>query len=388
MAELPESAERAQLGAMACIQVLDVFSRLRLPEDEARAVFEQGRTLAAGDPRTLGALHAMYARFRGVNLGDVRSWIEDSQKAIRLATQAGDHALRLTAQIPLFSALMQVGRTREALELAEAMLREPVDGADFITYSPTTFARASRGIMLGFMGRLRDGVADLERAVGEAEHAPADLVGVIQSMFVPLALFLGDEVMAMAHAQRLLALAEKSPSRIVEGWALVSLGEVHLMRQEWSEAVAVFERVLASHREVPVHGWRLPIDLARLAEANAGAGNPERARALASQAVALVQERGMRMQEIGIQLSLARVLLRLDAAGARDAIEAALTRAELLTGETGLISNMPLVHLERAALARLTGDEAGRRRALHEAHRLFTEIGAPMRAEQVARELA
>jgi len=35
----------------------------------------------------------------------------------------------------------------------------------------------------------------------------------------------------------------------------------------------------------------------------------------------------------------------------------------------------------------LTGDEATRQRELREAHRLFLEIGAPIRAEQVAREL-
>jgi hypothetical protein len=38
-------------------------------------------------------------------------------------------------------------------------------------------------------------------------------------------------------------------------------------------------------------------------------------------------------------------------------------------------------------LARLLGDSATRERELREAHRLLTEMGAPIRAEQVAREL-
>jgi hypothetical protein len=46
------------------------------------------------------------------------------------------------------------------------------------------------------------------------------------------------------------------------------------------------------------------------------------------------------------------------------------------------------LHVERAELARLTGDEAARERELREAHRLFMEIDAPIRAEQVAKELA
>jgi hypothetical protein len=42
----------------------------------------------------------------------------------------------------------------------------------------------------------------------------------------------------------------------------------------------------------------------------------------------------------------------------------------------------------RAELAKLTGDESSRERELREAHCLVLEIGAPIRAEEVARELA
>jgi hypothetical protein len=38
-------------------------------------------------------------------------------------------------------------------------------------------------------------------------------------------------------------------------------------------------------------------------------------------------------------------------------------------------------------MARLAGDEAAREHDLREAHRLFTEIGAPIRAAEVAKEL-
>jgi hypothetical protein len=40
-----------------------------------------------------------------------------------------------------------------------------------------------------------------------------------------------------------------------------------------------------------------------------------------------------------------------------------------------------------AELARLSDDKATRQRELREAHRLFTEMGAPIRAAEVAREL-
>ena len=55
---------------------------------------------------------------------------------------------------------------------------------------------------------------------------------------------------------------------------------------------------------------------------------------------------------------------------------------------SGAKSYEPFLHVERAELARLNGDDATRQRELREAHRLFLEIGAPIRAEQVAKELA
>jgi hypothetical protein len=58
-----------------------------------------------------------------------------------------------------------------------------------------------------------------------------------------------------------------------------------------------------------------------------------------------------------------------------------------LVDETGATRYAPFIHVERAELARLDGDEAVRQRELREAHRLFIEIGATARAEQVAKEL-
>jgi len=45
------------------------------------------------------------------------------------------------------------------------------------------------------------------------------------------------------------------------------------------------------------------------------------------------------------------------------------------------------VLLERAALARLTGDAAASQRALREAHRVFTAIGATGHAARLVPEL-
>jgi hypothetical protein len=69
-------------------------------------------------------------------------------------------------------------------------------------------------------------------------------------------------------------------------------------------------------------------------------------------------------------------------------IESALAEADAWLEMSGAKSYEPFLHVERAELARLSGDEPSRERELRDAHRLFTEIGAPIRAEQVAKELA
>jgi hypothetical protein len=61
-------------------------------------------------------------------------------------------------------------------------------------------------------------------------------------------------------------------------------------------------------------------------------------------------------------------------------IAAALAEAEAWLEMSGAKSYEPFLHVERAGLARLTGDDTARERELRDAHRMFIEIGAPIRA--------
>ncbi|TMQ48152.1 MAG: hypothetical protein E6K72_13335 [Candidatus Eisenbacteria bacterium] len=82
---------------------------------------------------------------------------------------------------------------------------------------------------------------------------------------------------------------------------------------------------------------------------------------------------------------LGRVLIH--AGARRDEVEKPLEVARRLVEETGARGHLPFIHLECAALARVLGDDTSRQRELRAAHRLFTEMGAPIRAEQAVREL-
>jgi len=128
--------------------------------------------------------------------------------------------------------------------------------------------------------------------------------------------------------------------------------------------------------------------LAQLAEAHGEPGESERARSETEEAVRLARERSTRAIECRVLLAHARLLIRTEGLARRGAIETALRQALALLEETGARCHEPFILVELAALAGLTGEQAARRGFLREAHRLFTEMGATARAEQVARELA
>jgi hypothetical protein len=124
-----------------------------------------------------------------------------------------------------------------------------------------------------------------------------------------------------------------------------------------------------------------------MATAYSGLGYLARGLALTEEAIAISRWRRTRMWGFFAQVTRIRALREIHGLQATGDIKAALAEAETCLQMSGTKSYKPFLHVERAELARLAGDEAARQRELREAHRLFTEIGAPIRAEQVAKEL-
>ena len=190
---------------------------------------------------------------------------------------------------------------------------------------------------------------------------------------------------AVAHARLAVELAEKTGNLTVRAGAFGALGLANVLDEQWREALDALGQALAIARErragLP---WEAQL-LAYLARAQLGLGDAATARVTAEEAIAVAQRRGTRTFEIEAHIVLGRVLIH--AGARREEVQAALDAALSLVEETGAKSYLPLIHVERAALARMLRDDASRERSLREAHRLFTEMGATARAEQVAREL-
>ena len=380
------------LGLLARAQLLILGSRLGLPAEEAATIFAEGEALAArtGDLRTHAILLCGCSHVKDMQ-GEPDEALRHATAALQLAEQTEDRGLRLLVLQSLIASHAESGRLREALRLADQGLDlapdDPRLGVNLLGYSPYAWMMGFKARLLVHMGRLEearetiDRCLDLTVALGETE-APGSWYPVAALA----AHHRGDADRALGYARRAVEIAETTGHSFVRAVAYLALGVVFKDKGESSEAVRMFEQALAVSRErrtgLQFEAWVLAL----LAESRLENGEPEQARIAVADALAAA--RNTPLFECVARLALAHVLLGTDGLAARDAIDAALTRAQTLIDETGAEVYAPFIHLERAELARLAGDAPARQRQLREAQRLFSATGATMRAEQLAREVA
>ena len=118
-----------------------------------------------------------------------------------------------------------------------------------------------------------------------------------------------------------------------------------------------------------------------------GLGDHASALMVAAQSIDLGRRSGSRFWEISALLVRIRALRIALGVQATAEIHTALTEADAWIEMSGATSHQPFLHVERAELARLHGDAATRHREYQVAHRLFVEIGAPIRAAAIAAEM-
>ena len=123
-----------------------------------------------------------------------------------------------------------------------------------------------------------------------------------------------------------------------------------------------------------------------MAAAHLGLGDRATALTLADEAIAVSRRRGARFWKFSALLTRMRALRETLGLQATREIEPALAEADAWLEMTGAKSYESFLHVGRAGLSAYRRRNT-RQRELREAHRLFTEIGAPIRAEQVAKEL-
>jgi class 3 adenylate cyclase/tetratricopeptide (TPR) repeat protein len=390
---LGETPETIAMRIAAVVQILMQGMRLGLGEEEENALFAEGRELAerSGDRRLVVDLLGTYAA-RQVFSGAVGASLAAAEEALQLADEVGDTARRIIARQWSSIARAASGDCTGALGCFDEMLslgrEDPRLGVEFLGYSPYGWALAGRAMALAFLGRLREAETDGDRALELGrDRGEVHVVHMARISLARLRLQTGEHDAMLSHARDAVDIAERVASQSLRAQAYAALGVAHVARGEWGEGAAALELALRIAHE---HRTMLFVEaglLGSLAEARLGRGDGERARETAEEAIAAGRRRGTKLYEIIGHLALARVLVATRGAEARSAVEAALAAAVGLIGQTGAGGLAPDVHLVHAELARVLGDGATRTRELAAARELLVEMGAPLRAEQVAREL-
>jgi class 3 adenylate cyclase/tetratricopeptide (TPR) repeat protein len=389
---LPEAPENLNERAAVRAQIMLLLARMGDVDDQAASLFREGRELAtrSGDPHVVSQLLNSIGQFRLFSGGVVEA-LDPLLEAIRRADETGDLGLRVAVRYGFFAAYFNAGRLRECVAIAEEGLRLAQGdlnlGVERIGFSPSLGLSAFRGGALCLMGHPREGAVELDRVL--------ELEGTRQQLMLPwfphaLHVFrcevTGEAAVALAHGRKAVDYAEQTGSHVGRIFAYFGLGVANVLNLACHDALEVLEQAMAigrARRLLFLEGGVL----AATSAAHLALGDRAKALALAEEAIALCRRLGVRRWEFSAQLIRMRALREIHGLQATREIEAALGEAEAWLEMSGAKSYEPFLHVERAELARLTGDEVARERELREAHRLFTEIGAPIRAAEVAREL-
>ena len=383
-------AERATVRA----RIMNLMARAGDPEDQASALFREGKelTIRSGDPHVLSLVLNGFGTLRAQASGEVGEALDPLLESVRLADTTEDKALRVAVRHGLCISLLWAARLPECLAVAEQGLGlaqgDLEIGIDRLGFSPSLGLSFFHGFVLSLMGRPREGGAELDRVIDLA-RASQQLVPlfVAHGVHVFRCEVTGEVAPALAHARKALEYAERAAAlQIGRMICYQTLGLANILDHAWQDALDVLEQALAMGRELRLLLWE-SYGLTALAAAHLGLGDREKALALSEEAIAVSRRRGTRLREFSALLTRIRALRELHGLEAKTEIEASLAEAEAWLEMSGAKSYEPFLHVERAELARLTGDEAARERELREAHRLFTEIGAPIRAAEVAKEL-
>ncbi|HVN42494.1 MAG TPA: hypothetical protein VMT50_06890, partial [Steroidobacteraceae bacterium] len=381
---VPESEEGNRINLQTCLRILDLGIRVGLEQQEQERVFERGMLLAKqlGDREAAAVMESVGTRAgwsQGRRLGGATpevTGVTDPESIFQIAFNA--------VFTGLFGGTLTqaLAASDDAMELIE---RQP----GLLTTPSSVMLVGARSIVLAYNGRLDEAEDLSSRALEAARRAGlAEIEGFVNGMRSLALLSRGHVQEALRHARRALEIAEKLDSPASRAGARMNCAQVSAFLALWPDTERWGQEGIEIIREHHVAMQFEPLLLTFWAEALAARGESEHAQELIGEATSKAQSLGARVFEVRAHLGRARILLRTSASAHAEAIEAALRTAEHLAREIELASWLPWVYEERAAFARLRGDESQRRAALEEARRLYDAIGASGHLQRIARELA
>ena len=393
LAPAAQSEEAVALRLRAASELLILAWRQGMSSDRVSEIFAEGKALAVarGDAREQIRLLYGFGLHHTLN-GAPRKAIPLFEESLALADATGDPELRWTARETFEYALMLLGDLIPALRMNDEQIEfsraDPAIGTAMVGFS-TSDSFAHRGLIVTDLGRFDEAAkAFLDCEELARRFNDNEILSWNDSFRTTMFERTGDVRAALSTGRRAIESAEKIGSLIARSIAHGCYGLALGLNAEWQTARQNLEVALEIARTYRVGLFREAYFVAALAEAHLGFGDAPRARELAEEAIQIAMRMQMPVAEVHAHLARARILIALDGVAAKSEIESTLDRAAALVRSTGAVSYEPQILVERARLAELSGDSAGRTDLIREAHRLFTAMGATGRAERLARELS
>jgi class 3 adenylate cyclase/tetratricopeptide (TPR) repeat protein len=358
-----------------------------LSDEAAAQLFDEARALAdrIGTARARFAVIGSYTATLWIQ-GSTRRARELGEELLRVADASGEDDLRCWARNSVGLLDWNHGDLSVALSRADEVIRLLAsgvsDGVPVLGTQPLAIIHHHRGLYLTELGRLDEARASHARGVEALRRLGAtEQVAWCEAGLARIAAFAGDVETGLRHARSALEGVEKVGStfgRIYVSWIL---GQVLASGGAASEAIGQLTAAIDLMRVSGVGVFAEPFASAELAEARLVAGDLPGARTAVEHGFAALREaNGPRPR---LELAQGRVLR---ASGNFSAAAEALDRASALVETSGARVYAPFIHLERAALARLRGDDETYQAERTEARQLFIAMGAPGRAASLDRD--
>ncbi len=394
---LPATPERDETALEAACGVAGagVYAMPAIPASELRAFCDMAleRAQASGSSDWLAALHA-HAAALALQTRELDSVIAHGDLALEHAARSGDASLRAGVHARLAYADLTARGTGEALRridraLAEIGGEERAQTRAGMRDSPRLRLTVFRAYALAGIGRFAEAEAlfrDVHATALRQGHLASEFAS--QVGYASLLRSRGDGAAALSVSQAVLQRAEAIGSPYWRAGGLQARQLARAWLGEWTTVLSDCDDT----SDLLNPATRPGVEALR-AEALWRLRRPEAARAVADALEPGLLKDHTETQlgptnRFSARLALARVRLGLDGAAARGAVEALLARQDERVARDESPIGAAYVALERAALARATGDEPGRRRQLEFARGIFAAAPAPRMVAEVDRELA
>ncbi len=311
---------------------------------------------------------------------------EESMNWARLAVELGERKNFPFAVLEgyefMAENLANVGRWDEAIAFSD---REYRLAASVGAMNRMAWAMQARAQALMGKGHLRAALDAIRTTATLAQESGEKRLGLwCDARLAMILTDLGDDSDAREAALHGMRAADDQGDRVLRVFTRLSLAYLHLQRERWNEAAAIFEETAeilgrSDNRLTRIHMRVLE------AETLLGLGRLDDADATAAGAVELARETGY-ANSLGVALSIrGRVL---GAINRWDDAAHALNEAVTTLSEIGSELNLARACFHRSRLRLAVGDASGAELDLAEALRLFSAIDARPDRERAERVLA